>query len=96
MSARGHSATSLDVSLKRRTQNLQLSTSWPADYPICFAANGKADEARTGQNRRSWPTTFCWNSKPAVPDVGHFWTFCHHEAVRRARRPCLWEFSIIS
>jgi hypothetical protein len=54
MSARGPSATSLDVSLKRRTQNLQLSTSWPADYPICLVANGgKADEAQTGQNRRS-------------------------------------------
>ena len=23
------------ISLKRSTQNLQLSTSWPADYPIC-------------------------------------------------------------
>ena len=22
------------ISLKRSTQNLQLSTSWPADYPI--------------------------------------------------------------
>jgi hypothetical protein len=25
------------ISLKRSTQNLQLSTSWPADYPICWA-----------------------------------------------------------
>src|SRR5271163_2187549 len=24
------------ISLKRSTQNLQLSTSWPADYPICW------------------------------------------------------------
>jgi hypothetical protein len=24
------------ISLKRSTLNLQLSTSWPADYPICF------------------------------------------------------------
>jgi hypothetical protein len=26
------------ISLKRSTQNLQLSTSWPADYPIYLAA----------------------------------------------------------
>src|SRR5262245_4745614 len=32
------------ISLKRSTQNLQLSTSSPADYPILFAAvGGKAD-----------------------------------------------------
>src|ERR1700757_101820 len=27
------------ISLKRSTQNLQLSTSWPADYPICLVVN---------------------------------------------------------
>jgi hypothetical protein len=26
------------ISLKRSTQNLQLSTSWPADYPIYLVA----------------------------------------------------------
>jgi hypothetical protein len=25
----------LTISLKRSTPNLQLSTSWPAEYPIC-------------------------------------------------------------
>jgi len=28
------SASRFTISLKRSTQNLQLSTSWPADYPI--------------------------------------------------------------
>jgi hypothetical protein len=28
------------ISLKRSTQNLQLSTSWPADYPIFAPING--------------------------------------------------------
>jgi len=34
------------ISLKRSTQNLQLSTSWPADYPIsCSNSGGIADIA---------------------------------------------------
>jgi hypothetical protein len=28
------------ISLKRSTQNLQLSTSWPADYPILSPDSG--------------------------------------------------------
>jgi hypothetical protein len=28
------------ISLKRSTQNRQLSTSWPADYPIYRSNNG--------------------------------------------------------
>jgi hypothetical protein len=28
------------ISLKRSTQNLQLSTNWPADYPIYAAESG--------------------------------------------------------
>jgi hypothetical protein len=38
------------ISLKRSTQNLQLSTSWPADYPI-FDPN-------FGRNAVSQRTTF--------------------------------------
>jgi hypothetical protein len=30
------------ISLKRSTQNLQLSTSWPADYPIFQHGGGHA------------------------------------------------------
>jgi len=29
------------ISLKRSTQNLQLSTSWPADYPILSLDSGQ-------------------------------------------------------
>jgi hypothetical protein len=29
-----HADLVFTISLKRSTQNLQLSTSWPADYPI--------------------------------------------------------------
>jgi hypothetical protein len=35
------------ISLKRSTQNLQLSTSWPADYPIF--ADLPAIEGATGK-----------------------------------------------
>jgi hypothetical protein len=34
-----HTDLVFTISLKRSTQNLQLSTSWPADYPI-FAPEG--------------------------------------------------------
>ena len=30
-----HTDLVFTISLKRSTQNLQLSTGWPADYPIC-------------------------------------------------------------
>jgi hypothetical protein len=30
-----HTDLVFTISLKRSTPNLQLSTSWPADYPIC-------------------------------------------------------------
>ena len=33
------------ISLKRSTQNLQLSTSWPADYPIFAAPTPEAVNA---------------------------------------------------
>jgi len=33
------------ISLKRSTQNLQLSTSWPADYPIFYLTQGYFDIA---------------------------------------------------
>jgi hypothetical protein len=31
-----HTDLVFTISLKRSTQNLQLSTSWPAEYPICL------------------------------------------------------------
>src|SRR5215470_3534022 len=31
-----HHGPRFTISLKRSTQNLQLSTSWPADYPISY------------------------------------------------------------
>ena len=44
----------LTISLKRSTQNLQLSTSWPADYP---SIGGKADLFRTSPEDRVDPKT---------------------------------------
>jgi hypothetical protein len=44
------------ISLKRRTQNLQLSTSSPADYPICWpcAPEGAAALAGVGQGHTAF------------------------------------------
>jgi hypothetical protein len=44
------------ISLKRSTQNLQLSTSWPADYPILGPETGRTAAlqrtAASGQTRK--------------------------------------------
>ena|GEM_PF-7134921 len=46
------------ISLKRSTQNLQLSTSWPADYPIF---GGKADKKRDAAGNLFYEYT-AWSS----------------------------------
>jgi len=39
------------ISLKRSTQNLQLSTSWPADYPISALNSGVEADMPGGRSR---------------------------------------------
>jgi hypothetical protein len=39
------------ISLKRSTQNLQLSTSWPADYPIFWPSSTLAVAQQFGSDR---------------------------------------------
>ena len=53
-----HTDLVFTISLKRSTQNLQLSTSSPADYPIFISESGLSDRRR-GMSGLGHNQTFC-------------------------------------
>jgi hypothetical protein len=70
-----HEAVATDlvfiISLKRSTQNLQLSTSWPADYPI-LRSGAACREVPGGDIKPSSETVLLVHSLLDDPSAGRY------------------------